>query len=206
MGNRLSLLTVIAIAAVAMLAGALAQRTLERPAASESNFDAATVIPEPLSLPTFELSGVDGPITNTYFAGRWTVVFFGFSNCPDICPTTLATLASMAAEVRSSVPEVSVMFVSVDPERDTPDDADRYARFFDASFIGVTGSDAALRALTEPLGVLYIRVPQGDDGYTVDHTSSLLLINPDGQLSAVFSAPHDEAAIAADITALATAY
>lgn len=200
------MLSVIGIAALAMVAGVVAQRAFESPAANRVEFAAATVIPEPLSLPRFELSGVDGPVDNAVFDNHWTVVFFGFSNCPDICPTTLAMLASARETARQSVPNMAVLFISVDPERDGPTDADRYARFFDASFAGVTGDDAALRTLTEPLGVLYIRVPLDEDGYTVDHTSSLLLINPNGELSAVFSAPHDSAAIAADIAAIAATY
>ena len=204
MSSKLSLPVVIAIAGAAMAAGIATQRYLSAPAASTPTsavrtLGAATQLTTPLALPAFALDGSDGPFTNAQLAGAWTVLFFGFTNCPDICPTTLATLATAAGAVRAEIPDLQVVFVSVDPARDGAEEADRYARFYDAGFVGITGSDTALQALTRPLGILYMSVPQGENAYTVDHSSSLLLIDPNGRLAAVFSAPHEAAAISADL-------
>ena len=203
MTPRLSLTTVIAIAGAAMLAGVATQRYLSPQAganvAKMPATQVATVIDTPVPLPEFSLDGVDASFTNASLLGRWHIVFFGFTHCPDICPTTLATLSSVLSTTRATQPDIGVVFVSVDPERDNPERAQDYATFFDPSFVGVTGSDTALKALTTPLGILYMQVPQGANGYTVDHSSSLLLINPRGELAAVFSAPHDADTIAADL-------
>ncbi|MEO1036923.1 MAG: SCO family protein [Pseudomonadota bacterium] len=204
MPSKLNMPTVIGIAALAMLAGAITQRLIGAgDATAPPDTAAATVIPQPVALPAFELDGVDRSFDNAALQDRWSLVFFGFTNCPDICPTTLATLAGAAEKIRRSVPAFDVVFVSVDPRRDQPTDAQRYASYFDKAFIGVTGSDQALAALAKPLGILYFQVPQGDDAYTVDHSSSLLLVNPRGELAAVFSAPHDADAIANDIIKIA---
>lgn len=186
-----------------MLAGVVTQRMLSAPAGAPPDTLVATRLDIPVSLPPFSLDGADGPFTNASLQGAWHVLFFGFTNCPDICPTTLATLADAVAVARQDIASLNVVFVSVDPQRDGPADAARYAGHFDSDFIGITGNDDALLALTKPLGILYMSVPQGDDAYTVDHSSSLLLINPAGELAAVFSAPHDATSIAADLVAIA---
>ena len=114
--------------------------------------------------------------------GRWTFVFFGFVNCPDVCPTTLATLAA----VRNSLADLAepyrprVVLVSVDPARDTPAVLAQYVLHFDPSFVGVTGSPAALDTLTRALGVAVIVGPADAAGnYSVDHTAAVFLVDPE---------------------------
>jgi protein SCO1/2 len=165
---------------------------------------AAVLYPQPRAIPAFALTRSDGtPFTQADLAGAWTLLFFGFTHCPDVCPTTLATLRDVGKALPPALASrVRMTFVSVDPERDTPQRAGEYARFFSPTIVAATGGKAELDALTAALGVLYVKVPQGAD-YTVDHTASILLVDPEGRLRGLFRTPHDAARIAADIATLA---
>ncbi len=203
MASRLNLAGVVGIAAVAMIAGIVTQRYVgQTPSETQAVTRTATVVPGGKALPEFSLQRSTGTFTNGDLDDHWSVVFFGFTNCPDICPTTLDLLTKVARVVRVQGVDLQVVFVSIDSGRDSAADAERYAQYFDAQFVGVAGADDALRALTEPLGILYIEVPDGKDSYTMDHSTALLLINPQGQLHAVFGAPHVADDIAADVLAL----
>ena len=152
----------------------------------------ATVLPAPRPLPEFALVDESGVAQGrALFEGEWHLLFFGFTNCPDICPTTLATLTSATKELRqrNAGPVPRIVLVSVDPRTDTPERLGEYIAYFGEGTRGLTGSEDALRELTEPLGVYFREVPL-DDGYTVDHSAAVLLINPDGEFHALFSGPH----------------
>jgi protein SCO1/2 len=133
--------------------------------------------------------------------GRWTFLFFGFVNCPDVCPTTLATLAEVR-RISDDLPpgdQPEVVLVSVDPARDTPDSLASYVAHFDPAFTGVTGSAESIESLTRELGVAVIIGPPAADGnYAVDHTAAIFLIDPAGSVSALFGTPHEAAVIARD--------
>jgi protein SCO1/2 len=135
--------------------------------------------------------------------GTWTLLFFGYTHCPDVCPVTLAVLRNVAALMKQGGKEVSppqVVFVSVDPERDTLEHLAVYVTHFDPGFLGVTGSDEQLTGLTRQLGVLHIRTePDAHGEYLVDHTAAVFLIDPRGHLLAVFQAPHDAVAMAENL-------
>jgi protein SCO1/2 len=153
---------------------------------------AATVLPAPAELPDFELTDHTGTTrTREVLMEGWHLLFFGFTHCPDICPTTLATLASATRALADSgygnVP--GIVLVSVDPDRDSPEKLAEYIAHFGADSIALTGDEAAVRELTEPLFIYFQKVPLGDDEYTVDHSSVVLLINPDGEFHALFSGP-----------------
>lgn len=202
MKSRQQLIVTLLLAVAAMAAGIAVQRGLDAPAANATTALAAgTAIVPPRPLKPFSLQFGDAAVFDrSWLEGRHTLLFFGFANCPDICPTTLATVADAVGQLRSAgSPEPSVVFVSVDPERDTPELARDYAQFFDESFRAATGDDPALKALTVPLGVLFMDVPLGDGGYTVDHSTALLLIDSGARLAAVFSAPHDAETLARDL-------
>ncbi|MDJ0928526.1 MAG: SCO family protein [Gammaproteobacteria bacterium] len=157
---------------------------------------AATVLPESRPLPVIDLRDADGqPYTTARLGGRWTMLFMGFANCGHVCPTTLFTLDQ--AIRKSSVP-ADVLFVSVDPERDTPDKLRAYVNGFNPQFIGVTGDSGQLDQLAIALGAPY-QITKDDGLYIVDHSAAVFLINPRGEFQALFSAPHDAAAIAADL-------
>lgn len=140
--------------------------------------------------------------------GKWSFVFFGYTHCPDVCPTTMSVLNSVANRLGNSAPAVQYIFVSVDPERDTPAQLGEFVTWFNGDFIGVTGTDQELEKLTRQLGVVYMRIADEKQagGYTVDHTASVLLFDPDGRFHAVFSAPLNAAELAEDLLRLAKAY
>ena len=124
-------------------------------------------------------------------------MFFGYTHCPDICPTTLAMLRKVEHDLagHTSTPRQHVL-VSVDPARDTLDHLARYVSAFGPPFVGVTGSDGELSKLARQVGAVYLRGEPDDDGsYLVDHTASIMLIDPRGRLVALFGMPHDPALI-----------
>jgi protein SCO1/2 len=162
----------------------------------------ATVFPTARPLPDFELIDQHSrPYGPDQLTGRWSFVFFGFTNCPDVCPTTLATLAAARRELASMPAEQQpeVVLVSVDPGRDTPERLAEYVAFFDPSFTGVTGSPGEIKRLAEALGVAVIIGPTDAQGsYTVDHSATVFLVSPEGKVVAIFSTPHSPDGISHD--------
>jgi protein SCO1/2 len=127
-------------------------------------------------------------------------VFFGFTNCPDICPTTLATLAQLTRQL-TDLPagqRPAVLMVSVDPERDDAERLRAYVKFFDPAFIGATGDLQAVAAAAAAFGVPYAKVSLPEGGYTMDHGSGVFIVGPSGGIVAYLSGPHDAAVMARD--------
>jgi protein SCO1/2 len=193
----------IAVIVVAgILAGIAAGYFLRRELAVAPAPEHALLFGESRPLPEFSLVDQQGRAFGpASLRGHWTFLFFGFVNCPDICPTTLATLAaarrSLADLPEGEIPGVAL--VSVDPGRDTPEQLARYVAHFDPAFMGVTGSPEAIAALTGALGVAVIIGPAASDGsYTVDHSAAIFLVDPEGRVTALFGAPHESAGIARD--------
>lgn len=162
--------------------------------------------PQFKQIPDFSLTADDGrAFTQADLRGRWSLVFVGFTHCPDICPTTLADLAK-ARKSMEDLPELErpqIVFVSVDPERDSPRLAGDYAQYFDPSARGVTGDHAALQPFARSLGMVYMQSPLDGGGYTVDHSASVAIINPEGLQVGLVRPPLDPAKIASDLRALA---
>jgi protein SCO1/2 len=193
---------IVALVIVGLLAGIAAGLYVTRLRGEPPALERATLFETPRPLPALTLVDQAGKSFDwERLNGRWTFLFFGFVNCPDVCPTTLATLAE-ARRMTADLPvddRPEVVLVSVDPARDTPDVLAHYIAHFDPAFTGATGSAAALEALTRHLGVAIIVGPPGADGnYSVDHTAAIFLIDPSASVSAVFGAPHDAAVIARD--------
>ena len=163
---RIGILVIVAFAAGLILARVLTPARVELP-----QTERATVFPTARALPTLDLTGQDGqPLPADFLSGHWTLVFFGFTQCPDICPTTLAVLAQAGRQL-ADLPQAEqprVLLVSVDPERDTPERLAAYVRFFDPGFIGATGSLAAIAAKAEAFGVPDAKVTMPGGGYTMD--------------------------------------
>ena len=137
--------------------------------------------------------------TRERLEGAWTFMFFGYTHCPDICPATLATLRRVELDLpeHASAPRQHVL-VSVDPARDTVEHLAGYVSSFGPAFLGVTGSDGELSKLAREVGAVFFRGEPEDDGsYFVEHTASIMLVDPRGRLVALFGMPHDAAAIAA---------
>lgn len=189
---RIPTLLVILVAVTAFIAGAyLALPTPRDPAAPDIE---GLLWPNPPEVEAFHLIDAKGArFDETSLDDHWTLVFFGFTHCPDVCPGTLTTLKAVAARLAGNVEFASrgqILFVSVDPERDTPEVLQRYVAHFGTAFLAATAPAAELTALTSQLGILHARVNLEGGDYTIDHTASLILIGPKRERLAVFSAPH----------------
>ena len=162
---------------------------------------AGTALPEPRALPAFTLVDQAGrAFDRARLEGRWSLLFTGFTHCPDVCPTTLALMSDLNRRVGRD--DLQFVFVSVDPERDTPDAVARYLAHFDAALVGATGERAQMERLTAGLGLAQVRNPGSGDEYTVDHSTAFVLIDPEARLAGYFSAPHAREALVADLAAL----
>ena len=161
----------------------------------------ATIWPEPRPLPDFSLLDQDGnPVGADFFRGQWSLVFFGFTFCPDICPATLQQLALAQKSLDSAGEYVpGIVLVSVDPERDTPDAVKRYVGNFGENARALTGDIAELELLTQAAGVYFANSPLENGSYTVDHSTVVLLVNPKSAIHASFSAPHRVEDFVADL-------
>lgn len=172
----------------------------------------ATVLNQPRIISTFKLTDMNGkPFTNEKLTGHWSLVFFGFTRCPMICPTALSTLNDMYQKLQTmqQSPMPQVIFVSVDPERDTPEQIKNYLLSFNKQFIGATGDKKQIDKLAQELSSVYMKVKQSDNkqddnSYSIDHSAAILLINPNGQFYGVFSAPQNANDMAADVTTILT--
>lgn len=171
-----------------------------RPSTEPLALQTGIALPDPRPLPEFTLQDHDGrPYTRASLGGRWTLVFAGFTSCPDVCPTTLGILAKLSDRLEGADRDIQVLFLGLDPERDDPATLRSYLGFFDSGFLGATGEKAQIDKLMEALGLAYIRVPTGAQSYTIDHSTALVLIDPRARVAGYFRAPHLPAAIAADL-------
>lgn len=160
-----------------------------------------TLLPQPRQVSDFSLTGDDGqPYTRQQLAGGWTVLFPGFVHCPDVCPTTLAMLKQLEAKLAAQGAPLRVVFLSVDPARDTPEQMRGYVQYFNPAFRAVTAPEPQLGAFTRELGIAYAKVPgESADSYSMDHTAALVLLNPQAQVAGYFSPPFNVDALAADL-------
>lgn len=172
-------LSIVALLLVAIAAGAALRLALhgEPPAA-----DAQTA---PIG-GAFELLDRDSrPFTDKDLLGRPFAIYFGYTRCPDVCPTTLMQLAHWRRQLGADGEKLQIVFVSVDPEIDTPASVGAYADLFKASMIGLTGTPAQIDAITRAYRVVYMKVPQPSGGYNVDHSTSVFLMDSAGSFSGV---------------------
>lgn len=180
--------------------GVVAFLALQRQPAEGLELQAGIALPQPRSLPEFTLQDQDGqPFTRASLGGQWTLLFAGFTSCPDICPTTLATLAKVHARLERAGGGLQVLFLGLDPERDDPATMRAYLGHFNPGFRGATGEKAQIDKLMAALGLAYLRVPTGAESYTIDHSTALVLVDPDGRVAAYFKPPFQPEAIAADL-------
>ncbi|NOX50103.1 MAG: SCO family protein [Gammaproteobacteria bacterium] len=157
-------------------------------------------LPRPRDIAPFELTNhIGDPFTNANLKGRWTFMFFGFTHCPDICPTTLAVMALADRELRNINPGANDSFqgvlVSVDPQRDTNDKLGPYITAFSQHFLGVTSDRAKLAEIATQLNVAFAKVPDDQGGYSMDHTGNIVIINPMGHYYGFIKMPHTQETI-----------
>ena len=190
---------------VAFVLGLFAARHWFAGSASAPVLTHATFYPSPPTLGELELTDQDGrPFTADALRGHWWLVFFGFTQCPDVCPTTLATLARARAQLADlpAALQPRVLLISVDPERDTPERLAAYVRYFDPQFSGATGTLQAIAETTKRFGVPYAKVAAPGGGYTLDHGAGVFFVDPQATIRAYSSAPHDASVLATDYRAL----
>jgi protein SCO1 len=160
-----------------------------------------TLLTPSRELPDFSLIDNQGKVFGpANLRGSWSLMFFGYTNCPDFCPTTLTTLAAMQKRLAAAGQlRPQVIFVSVDAKRDTPAQMAKYVPYFDPEFIGLTAADQpSIEAVARKLGVSVIIQPTADGNYTVDHSSAILVLNPDARLVAILTGPFGGDALQAD--------
>jgi len=159
-----------------------------------------SVMQSPNPAPEFTLQGVDGPVSLSDFRGQTVLLFFGYSFCPDVCPTTMSDLAKAMTLLGSRADRYQVIMISVDPERDTPEKIAAYARHFDERFLGLSGSPQEVAQVATLYGIYYQKQEgSAASGYLVDHTATVMVIDRRGYLKLLLpfgTAPED---IAADL-------
>jgi protein SCO1/2 len=149
------------------------------------------------------LTGMDGKsYTSSNFSGKVQLVFFGFTQCPDICPTALAELSEMMRTLGDQASRVQVLMITVDPERDSPEVLRAYVSGFNTSFLGLTGTPAQIKLVAASFKAYYAKAPAAKGGYSMDHSSSFYLLDPKGDARVLFSNTAGIAAIAHDIKLL----
>jgi protein SCO1/2 len=159
-------------------------------------------------LPEFDLIDDHGrPFTRAALVGHWTLLYFGYTNCPDLCPATLTSLAAMEKSLpANAAPSPKVVFVSVDARRDTPAQLASYVPYFDPGFVGVTAADQAhIEAFAAKLGIAVGINHETDASYTVDHSSAILVVDPAARLAAVLTGPFTADALRADFLRISSA-
>ena len=146
----------------------------------------------------FTLTGSDGkPFSSTRLQGQPYAIFFGFTHCPDVCPTTLARMVRLREQLGASGEKLQILFVTVDPERDGPAEVGKYAELFDAPVTGLTGSPAQIEQVKKKYGIYSRKVPSEGGEYGVDHTATVLLFDPRGEFTGTIAQEEsDQAAIA----------
>ena len=150
---------------------------------SNATTTSGTIIDSDKPSADFTLTSVDGPVRLSDFADKTVALYFGYTYCPDVCPTALASLAQARKNLGDKADNLQVIMVSVDPERDTPDRLKTYVTTFDPSFIGVTGTPEEVQAVATAYGVYYEKQPvEGAAGYLVDHTAAILVLDGDRYL------------------------
>ena len=159
-----------------------------------------TLFPDPKPLTAFALTDDKHRAFDlASLKGKWSFLFFGFTHCPDVCPTTLAVLARARDNIAKSVvgaENIQFVFISVDPNRDTVSKLGQYVDYFDTTFLGVTGDNAQIGSLAGQLGAAYqVEIKPGLENYPVYHSAAVFLLDPQARYHAVFTPPHDPAAI-----------
>jgi protein SCO1/2 len=168
------------------------------------------IFPHPIAIPSASLIDKQGkPFDFNQLKNRWTFLYFGYTLCPDICPTELTALAGVLEQLREQKVKAAhgVLFVSVDQQRDTPDRLHQFVDYFDASIQAVSGEESELRIMAQPIGAAWDKVAQFDEhgqpdqnNYLINHTTSILLVDPQGRAVGVFPTPHDPEAMAKAFT------
>ncbi|MDH4583898.1 SCO family protein [Pseudomonas sp. BN415] len=183
--TRIQKTVFVLVALVAVVLGLTVHKVLTSQAQADPTklLDAGIVLlPQSRTLPALEMTNQDGEKMRVdQFKDKWSLVFFGYTFCPDICPTTLAQMR----ELKGLLPEAArnnlqIILVSVDPNRDTPQQLKQYLGYFDPAFIGLTADLPTLQKLSNAVSIPFIPADTSKENYTVDHSGNLVVLGPDG--------------------------
>ena len=195
MNLRLTRVLMILVVAIAAATGFWLAHRLDH---SAPQLTSGTWLPQPRNIGEFSLIDQNNAqFTAARLQGAPALVYFGYTHCPDVCPVTLLQLAQVVKT--GVVPGLRVIFISVDPARDTPPQLAQYVHAFDADFIGLTGTPAMVQTLAQRFGVAFARVDLPGGDYSLDHSSTIFLMNTRGRNVAVFTAPYDVKSLTADL-------
>ena len=195
-----TVLLIIIVAVLSIAAGVIINQTFlktSRDTQTPPGLD-ATVLPQARPFSGFQLvDHNDQPFTAESLKGKWHFMFFGFTNCPDVCPTALKIMQGVWKKLPADKAKPGMLFFSVDPDRDPPKLLKSYVTYYHPEFIGVTGDLNQIDILTNQLGILYGYDDKQEkpDDYTVNHSAQILLTDPQGRMRAVFSPPYDAESI-----------
>jgi protein SCO1 len=202
--SRVTVTIGILFAVMGLMAGFFLSQHLDKKKHPESILH-GTLLESPRDIKPFSLTGIDRkPYTNASLQGSWTMMFFGFTRCGSICPTTMAELGKMyrILEAKGVKNLPNVVMISIDPERDSLNKLSHYVKAFDSHFYGAKGNQASIDAMTHELGIAYFKMARKDvdkvDDYTIEHTGTIMLFNPQGKLMAFFTMPHKADLLAND--------
>ncbi|WP_026376252.1 SCO family protein [Aestuariibacter salexigens] len=194
--NKHTLIGIIAI--VALGVGLYVSTVIAPPSAGNQRTLSTRYLqtyPQPRALSEFELTDHDGEaFTNQNLLGKWSIVFVGYTFCPDICPTTLAELKRIYPQLieKTGKDALQVILISVDPKRDTTERLNQYINFFHPDFIAASGEHAQLFPLVRSMGMMYAMADSTDNpNYLVDHSASVVVVNPKGQVIGRFKPEHE---------------
>ncbi len=197
----------ILAAVVALILGLTVNRVLSGKGQGDQTalIDAGVILlPQSRNLPDLKMTNQDGqPVVVNELKDKWTVLFFGYTFCPDICPTTLAQLRQIKSELPKDVlANLRVVLISVDPNRDTPAQLKQYLGYFDKEFIGLTASVADIQKLANAVSIPFIPADTSKPNYTVDHSGNLALLGPDGTQRGFIRAPLNNQKLVAQLPGL----
>ena len=194
----------ILVALVALVLGLTVNKVLSGKGQGDPTalIDAGIILlPQSRTLPAVKMVDQDGqPVVIDELKGKWSLLFFGYTFCPDVCPTTLAQLRELQGKLPQEVrDDLQVVFVSVDPNRDTPQQIKQYLGYFNAGFQGLTGTPENIQKLANAMSIPYIPADTSKPNYTVDHSGNLVIIGPDGEQHGFIRAPLNNAKLEAQL-------
>ncbi|QKE65091.1 SCO family protein [Aquipseudomonas campi] len=198
----------VLVAAVALVLGLTVNKVLNSKGDGTDKvalLDAGIVLlPQSRSLPDLSLTNQDGQAQAVdQLKGQWSLLFFGYTFCPDICPATLAQLRQLKGMLPAETQaQLRVVLVTVDPQRDNPEQLKKYLGFFDPAFMGLTGAQEDLQKLAGAVSIPYIPADTSKENYTVDHSGNLVIIGPDGTQRGFIRAPLNNDKLAAQLPGL----
>lgn len=205
--TRTQITVFVLVAIVALVLGLTVNKVLSSKGQGDPTalLDAGIVLlPQSRSLPELNLVNQNGQaVAVDQLKDHWSLLFFGYTFCPDICPATLAQLRQLQGQLPpETLSQLRIVLVSVDPNRDTPEQLKKYLDYFDAGFVGLTGEQATIQKLANAVSIPFIPADTSKDNYTVDHSGNLVLIGPDGKQRGFIRAPINNAKLAAQLPGL----